>query len=195
MSKFAGTKLAKGFKTDKQAEQNGVWRIHPEYGIHVRIRRSTLDEHKLALRKYYKPFQHLTRPHPRDELLVKQKAAAETLVADWGQSQEDEDGAPVLGPDDKPVRVPMTDADGNEIRPTQENVLEAFKEMPDFFEWVSDEADTFENYRVAAVEEAAGNSSRSSNGSANGEPSQPAPSSSDVLSGESQPDRSSGSLS
>jgi hypothetical protein len=167
MTIFAGTKLAKGFQTDHDAEQNGVWRVHPEFGIHVKIRRATLPEHKRALRKHYKPFAHLTRTDPKDELLVKQKAAAEVLVADWGQTVEDGAGAAIRGP--------LTKAGGEEIRPTQENVLAAFIEMPDFFDWVSAEADTFEHYRVAVVEASAGNSSRSSPGSESGERPAPVP--------------------
>jgi len=176
MTIFAGTKLAKGFQTDHNAEQDGVWRVHPEYGIHVRIRRATLPEHKRALRKHFKPFAHLTRTDPKDELLVKQKAAAEVLVADWGQTREDADGAPLTDGTGAPLRGPLTKEGGDEIRPTQENVLEAFIQMPDFYEWVAGEADTFEHYRVTVVEASAGNSLRSSLGSESGERPAPAPS-------------------
>ena len=154
-NKFAGTPLSKAFKTDKALEENGVWRDH-ESGICVKVRRSSRPEHKRALRKYYRPFQHLTHVDPKDELLIKQRAGAEELVADWG----------VRGKDGE--ILPLTDGEGNTIRPTQENVLEAFKDMPDFFNWVTEEADTFEHYRLGAVEDAGKNSSTGSDGTGNG---------------------------
>ena len=177
VSRFKGTKLAKGFQTDPNAEQHGVWRVHPDFGIHVRVRRSTLPDHRAALRRHFKPFAHLTTVPVKDELLVKMKAAAEVLVADWGQSQTDEKGQPVLGGDDMPIREPLVDAEGHAIAATQDAVLEAFIDMPDFFRWVSEEADSFENYRVTVLEGNAGNSSGSSDGSGNGEPSTQSPSS------------------
>lgn len=169
---FAGTAIAKGFETDHDAERAGVWRLHVESGLYVRVRRSTLAEHKRAIRKHYKPFAHLPRVDPKDELLVKQKAAAETLVADWAQySKNMETGVETL--------EPLRGADGAPINATEQNVLAAFIEFPDFFAWLTDEADTFENYRIEAVKESAGNFARISGGPTNGEATKPQPSSND----------------
>lgn len=169
---FAGTPIAKGFETDKDAERAGVWRLHVDSGLYVRVRRSTLPEHKRALRKHYKPFVHLPRVDPKDELLVKQKAAADTLVADWASYSKDmETGAETIDQ--------LRDSDGSIIRATTENVLAAFVEFPDFFAWLTDEADTFENYRLDAVKESAGNYARISGGPTNGEAKSPSVSSND----------------
>lgn len=163
VSIFAGTALHKGFATDHDAERKGVWRTHHESGIHVRIRRSTLPEHKRALRKHYKPFAHLPQLDPVQELLVKQKAAAETLVADWGiRIVDSETGAETI--------EPLRDAEGSTIQPSQDNILQSFIEMPDFFRWVSEEADTWEHYRIEAVKESTGNSPPTSDGTTNGAP-------------------------
>jgi len=173
---FKGTKLYKGFKTDPTKENNGVWRDHDESGIVVKIRRSSRPEHKAALRKFFKPFAHLTSVPPKEERLVKMKAGAQELVAAWGVRKLDDEGRPLEG--DENI-LPLVDDEGNEIRATEENVLTAFREMPDFFGWVSEEADTFEHYRLAIVEEAGGNSLPTSTGSSSGETLTPPPSSSD----------------
>lgn len=173
-SKFAGTPLAKAFKTDSDKENKGVWRDH-ESGLAVRIRRASRVEHKRALRKFYKPFSHLTNVDPKDEMMVKMKAGAQELVADWGIRNKETGEI-----------EPLRDDEGNIIQPTETNVLEAFVDQPDFFQWVSDEADTFEHYRIAAVEDASGNSSPSSAGSDSGESQELPPSSSDGLGGESE---------
>lgn len=173
MSIFDKTKLAKGFKTDKGAEENGVWRFHAESGIMARIRRATLPEHKRALRKHYRPFAHLTRVDPVDELRLKMKAGAEVLVADWGYARLDELGQPLKDADGQYVIDPLTGDGDAPIVASETNVYEAFAEMPDFFQWVSDEADTFEHYRLENVREAAGNSSASSAGKNSGEAPKP----------------------
>lgn len=172
---FAGTVLSKAFKTDPELENKGVWRDH-DSGIVARIRRSTRTEHKKALRRYFKPFQHVTNLDPKIEQQVKMKAGAEELVADWGMRDKDSDA---IGP--------LLDASGEPIECTFENVLAAFTEMPDFFQWVSDEADTFELYRLAAVEEASGNSLDGSAGSESGD--HPLSSLDEELLGESGPAR------
>lgn len=135
-------KLIGAFATNQELEQNGVWRTHQETGLRVRIRRSTLPEYKRAVRKHYKPYAHLTKIDPKEELLVKQKAAAEALVADWEI--------------------------GTDLKPTEANVLEAMKTIPDFYDWVQGEADTFEHFRIERIEDDSGNLSTSSTGSASG---------------------------
>jgi hypothetical protein len=178
-SKFAGSVLHRGFATDKDAEQNGVWRIHTDSGIAVKVRRSTLPDHKRALRKHYKPFAHLTRIDPADELRVKQKAAAEVLVADWGVVRFDDLKNPLRDEAGNYVIDPF-EVNGEVMRATESNLYDAFVDMPDFFAWVSDEADTFEHYRIEAVADAGGNSSDTSTGNASGGTLQPPLSSSDA---------------
>lgn len=176
---FAGTPIAKAFKTDPEKENRGVWREH-DSGICVRIRRASRDEYKRALRKFFKPFSHLTNVDPKDERLVRQKAAAQEIVADWGvRAPIPEDATeeqiaelsrpldPMKAKEDGQV-VPLSAADGSEIRCTEENALKAFVEQNDFYEWVFDEAQTFEHYRLAVVEEAGGNSRGGSAGSESG---------------------------
>lgn len=164
---FKNTPIYRGFKTDADKENNGVWRYH-ESGVAVRIRRSNRVEHKKALRKFYRPYSHLNTVDPSIELEVKMKAGAQELIADWAAVELDENDRPVDGEDGEPKRTPLEDGEGNQIRPTEENVLAAFREQPDFFTWVTEEADTFEHYRVAAVEGSAKNSPRSSAGSGSG---------------------------
>lgn len=140
-------KLVGAFATNQVLEREGVWRTHPDSGIKVRIRRSTTPEYKRIVRKHYKPFAHLTRMDPKDEALVKAKAAAEGLVADWDI--------------------------GSDLPCTEGNVLDAMKELPDFYDWVQGESDTFEHYRVERVEEDAGNLPLSSGGNETGEGTEP----------------------
>lgn len=175
-SRFAGSKLAKGFLTDKGAENNGVWRFHADSGILAKIRRSTLPEHKRALRKHYRPFANMTRIDPTDEQRVKMKAAAEILVADWAIAILDDLGQPKKNPDGTFQTEPLVDGQENPILATQDTILEAFTEMPDFFQWVTEEADTFEHYRVEAVQASGGNSPPSSAGNGSGAPLEQPPS-------------------
>lgn len=153
---FDGSPIRKAFATDKALEDGGVWRDH-ESGICTKIRRSSRVEHKRALRKFYKPFAHLNNVDPKDEMKVKMKAAAAELIADWGIRNRDG----TIGK--------LVDGEGMEIRPTEANIYEAFETMNDYFQWVTEEADTFEYYRVGAVEDAGKNSSPSSAGNVSGD--------------------------
>lgn len=167
-SLFKGTPIAKGFATDKAAERDGVWRDH-DSGISVRIRRSTLPEHKRALRRHFKPFTHLSTIDPTQELLVKQKAAAEVLVADWGVKVTVP--APEGSAAEPSVLIePLKSEEGAVIACNQDNILAAFVEMPDFFTWVTEEADTFEHYRLGMVRDAGGNLRPISDGTESGGP-------------------------
>lgn len=134
------TTLAKHFATDRDAEKDGKWFDYPGTPIRVKLRRATDHKFKQVLRRKASKFPHLT---PQIELLVKMEATAETLVADW--------------------ELPEV------IECTPGNVLEAFKEMPDFYRWVEGEADSFENFRAEQVGEDAIPLDDTSTGSTNGE--------------------------
>jgi len=148
MSKFKN--LRRHFATDKEAEQNGKWFTHPESGIKVKLGRSTSDKYLSAIRRHSKPYQGV-RITLKVQNEIKMKAMAEELIFDWDLG----DGTPF-------------DAAG---------ALEAFREMPDFWAWCDDRAESFESFRVEQVEEDAGPLSDTSAGSANGEPLSASPSS------------------
>lgn len=134
------TTLAKHFATDRDAEKDGKWFDYPGSPIRVKLRRATDHKFKQVLRRKASKFPHLT---PQIEQLVKMEATAETLVADWELPEQ--------------------------IECTPGNVLEAFKEMPDFYRWCEGESDSFENFRIEQVGEDAGPLSGTSTGSTSGE--------------------------
>lgn len=153
MTDIKNSVLAKGFATDKQAEADGLWKTHPETGVRVKLRRTTHALYKAALRRHFKKIRHLGANVPPElENDVKFRAAADGMVTDW-----EVPGVPY----------------------SNENVLAAFKEFPDFYDWCEEEAGSFENYRLQAVEEDAGPLSPSSDGPANGAIPQSSPSSND----------------
>lgn len=134
--------IQKAFGTDKDAEENGIWKTYPGTEIKVRIRRSTQPVFKKALRREYRRYKQLGDAMPPEiELKIKMTAAAATLVTDWNI-------------DDLPC--------------TETNVLKQFEDMHDFYYWVEAEADTFENYRLQDVAEDAVPLSSSSTGNSNG---------------------------
>lgn len=146
--------LKKNFGTDKAREADGTWVTNPGTGIRVRVRRTTHSTYKKSLRAHFKKVRHLAGNMPPElELDLKMKAASDALVTDW-------------------------QVDGVPFSPA--NVLEAFKEYPDFYEWVEGEAENFENFRLEAVEEDAGPLSHSSDGSENGAIQRTLPSSNDA---------------
>lgn len=142
MTDIKNSVLAKGFATNKEAERDGLWKTHPETGARVKLRRTTHTLYKAALRRHFKKIRHLGQNVPPElENDVKYRAGAEAMVTDW--------------------EVPG-------VPHSQENVLAAFKEFPDFYDWCEEEAGSFENYRVQAVEEDAGPLSPSFDGIENG---------------------------
>lgn len=137
MSELDLEKLRRNFGTDPVKEEQGA-RCEYADGIAVWTRRSNHPIARAALRKAFKRFQHLGKSlGPEHEKIIYDEAVANGYITRW-------EG---LGADYTPERA-----------------LAAFKATPDFRQWIQDQADDVDNFKLT-IEADLGNSSATSTGS------------------------------
>lgn len=122
--------LRKTFKTDRNAEVEGVWievGINDHNGRPIRIRISRMSQ---SNKRYTKELNRVTKPHQSaiqndamdNDLARKmlQEVFADTILLEWDNLPKSE----LTGNDD----------DKDELEFTRENVLALFKELPDMYD-------------------------------------------------------------
>lgn len=127
------------FETDKETEENG---LDLDYGdFKIKIARSGGSN-----QKYNKVLEQLTKPHRR---AIQTETIDVNLLNDI--LKEAHAKAVVLGWEN------VTDRDGNLIEFSSENCYKLFKDLPDLFEDVKDQAAKTGLFRKEVVEVAVGN--------------------------------------
>lgn len=122
--------LRKTFKTDRNAEIDGVWievGINDHNGRPIRIRISRMSQ---SNKRYTKELNRVTKPHQSaiqndamdNDLARKmlQEVFADTILLEWDNLPKSE----LTGNDD----------DKDDLEFTRDNVLALFKELPDMYD-------------------------------------------------------------
>jgi len=129
------------FGTDKEMERSGIWLDYGKFGSFLIARAGGSND------RFQKAMERLSRPHRKqianetldddiaNDLLL--KAFAEAVVLSW-----------------KGIK----DKDGREMPFTRDNVIKLFKDLPDLFVDVREQAQKSANYRSEEVETDLGNS-------------------------------------
>ncbi len=122
--------LRKTFKTDRNAEVEGVWlevsvNDHNGKPIEIKISRmsSSNKRYTTELNKVTKPHQSAIQNDALDNDLARkmlQGVFASTVILDWRNLPKSE--------------LTGNDADTDDLEFTQENVLALFEEMPDLYD-------------------------------------------------------------
>ena len=123
------------FGTDSSMEQSGIWLEYGEFGRFLVARAGGSNS------RFTKSMERLSRPHRRqiqnetldesiaNELLL--KAFAESVILRW-------EG--------------ITDSDGKDLPFTRDNVIKLFKDLPDLFIDIREQAAKAANFQAAEVE-------------------------------------------
>jgi hypothetical protein len=145
--------LRKTFKTDRNAEVEGVWlevavNDHNNQPIRIKISRmsSANKRYTTALNKATKPHQSAINNDALDNELAKkmlQGVFAETVILDWENMPKSE--------------LTGNDEDTELLEFTQENVLALFAEMPDLYDDWESRAMKAAAFREGQLKEAAKN--------------------------------------
>ena len=138
------------YKTDKDAESEGVWEDIGE-GFRVKVARSNTPHHQRVAENLMRPYrrQIANGSLSNDKMTeITVKAMSEALLLDW-------EGLEI---DDKPVPY---------SRETAHKLLTEYK---DFREEVAELAQSIELFRSSEIEEAEKNSSSASSGKGSGKP-------------------------
>lgn len=145
------SKLYDAYKTDKDAEQNGVW-TDPEAGVSFKLARMGG-----ANSKYQRALAQAMKPHMREAQLglleesvadpIMQKVFIETVLLGW-KSYDDEgkekDGV-IDGPDGQPLSF------------SKDNAKKLFSDLPDLYMRLREYASSYANFRSAVLAEASKN--------------------------------------
>lgn len=125
--------IEKLFKTDKDAEQQGV-EHYIGGGVTLRIARQNNPAYREYIAQLIRPYrEEVEAKNLADDVWVEliNKAMSKTILVGW-------DG--------------IKDDNGNEIQYTPEKALDFLSQMPDFREVVSAFSTNMENYRVSELE-------------------------------------------
>lgn len=128
------------FGTDKELEKDGIV-LNYGKGGKIKIARAGGANSRFAkaLETKMRPYRRQFEAGTMDETVANDlllEAFAETVVLGWEGVQ---------------------DREGNELAFTRENVTKLFKDLPDLFTDVREQAMKFANFRVTQVEADAGN--------------------------------------
>ncbi len=130
--------IYKQFRTDKQAEEEGVW-IPLSATARIKVARIGNPKHTSALKRlsqpYVKPGMRLTDLDDAVYTSVARQAIAETILVDWEGIEKD----------------------GNPLHYSKEAALDACG-MEDFYTLVVNAASSLETFRAARLEAIAKNS-------------------------------------
>lgn len=133
------SKLYDMYKTDKSAEEKGVW-------VDEGPSRFKLARMGGANTRYQKALTAAMKPHMREMQLglldesvaepIMRKVFIETVLLDWDN---------VDGEDDLPMTF------------SRDNATKLFDDLPDLYTRLREQAGSYANYRAAALQEAAKN--------------------------------------
>ena len=140
--------FSKRYKTDKDAESEGVWEDCGE-GLRVKVARANNPHHQRVIENMMRPYRRqISNGRLSNEKMteITVKAMAECLLIDW-------EGVEI---------------DGKNVPYSREAALDLLTEYKDFREDVAELAQTMELFRATEIEEAEKNSSRASSGKASG---------------------------
>lgn len=128
------------FKTDKEAESEGVWLPLPSGEGEIKIARIGNPDYKKLRGELERPYEKIIKmggkiPESRsEEILI--ESFAKTIVKGWRG---------------------VTDENGEDLAFTYENVKTALTDLEDFRNFVAEQALNMENYRVKKAESDAKN--------------------------------------
>lgn len=129
------------YKTDKDAELNGVW-VEIDQDTEIKVARLSNERARELRRKLEKPYRNFPQVPDSVSEEILRKVMAQAVLLGWQTRQKDGSYKPVL----------TTDGDAIEYSPAAAEKL--FKDFPDFLNDVVSLAVARETFQAEAVEAA-----------------------------------------
>ena len=121
------------YKTDKAAEQNGVW-IEVDDGVEIKVARLNNEKARELRRTLEAPYRNFKEVPPKALEDIMRRIVASCVLLDWKGVDQD--------------------ADGNDVLYSPDRAEEIFVEYPDFFNDVVSASAARETFQTEALDAA-----------------------------------------